>query len=75
MKITRHFTKSGSSPYDMISFRKATSEIKNPDSSVVFGLKDFEVPESWTQVACDVIAQKYFRKAGVPKALKVLSVM
>lgn len=73
MKITRHFTKSGSSPYDMISFRKATSEIKNPDGSVVFMLKDFDVPESWTQVACDVIAQKYFRKAGVPKALKVLS--
>lgn len=72
MKITRHFTQSGSSPYDMISFRKATSEIKNPDGSVVFSLKDFDVPASWTQVACDVLAQKYFRKAGVPKALKVL---
>ena len=72
MKIARHFTESGSSPYDMISFRKATSEIKNPDGSVVFSLKDFEVPASWTQVACDVVAQKYFRKAGVPKALKAL---
>ncbi len=72
MKITRHFTKSGSSPYDTISFRKATSEIKNPDGSVVFSLKNFNVPEKWTQVACDVIAQKYFRKAGVPKALKPL---
>ncbi len=70
MKISRHFTTLGSSPYDTISFRKATSEIKNPDGSIVFSLKDFDVPESWTQVACDVIAQKYFRKAGVPKALK-----
>lgn len=70
MKISRHFTTVNSSPYDTITFRKATSEIKNPDGSVVFSLKDFDAPESWTQVACDVIAQKYFRKAGVPKALK-----
>lgn len=70
MKISRQFTKKGLSPYHSIAFRKATSEIKNPDGSIVFKLDDFEVPESWTQVASDVIAQKYFRKAGVPKALK-----
>jgi ribonucleoside-diphosphate reductase alpha chain len=72
MQILRLFTKDGHSPYDMIKFRKASSEIRNPDGSVVFGLKEFEVPEAWTQVACDVIAQKYFRKAGVPKHLKVV---
>lgn len=70
MKISRHFTSANASPYDNITFRKATSEIKNPDGSVVFSMPNFDVPESWTQVACDVIAQKYFRKAGVPKALK-----
>jgi ribonucleoside-diphosphate reductase alpha chain len=48
----------------------SASEIRNPDGSVVFRLDDIEVPDSWSQVACDVLAQKYFRKAGVPKALK-----
>ena len=70
MRIERHFTKKGQSPYANIEFRAATSEIRNPDGSVVFKLDDMEVPASWSQVACDVIAQKYFRKAGVPQALK-----
>jgi ribonucleoside-diphosphate reductase alpha chain len=70
MRIARHFTKSGQSPYADISFRKAKSEIRNPDGSVVFLLDNIDVPESWSQVASDVIAQKYFRKAGVPARLK-----
>ena len=70
MRIKRHFTKKGQSPYANIEFRTASSEIRNPDGSVVFKLDDMEVPASWTQVACDVIAQKYFRKAGVPTKLK-----
>jgi len=70
MRIERHFTKKGQSPYANIEFRAATSEIRNPDGSVVFKLDDMEVPTAWSQVACDVIAQKYFRKAGVPQALK-----
>ncbi len=70
MKIARAFTEAGKSPYDRIAFRKATSEIKNPDGSVVFRLADFEVPAHWSQVAADILAQKYFRKAGVPKALR-----
>ncbi|MEM7423845.1 MAG: vitamin B12-dependent ribonucleotide reductase, partial [Pseudomonadota bacterium] len=70
MKIDRKFTKAGASPYDQIAFRKATSEIKNPDGSVIFQLKDFDVPTAWSQVASDVLAQKYFRKAGVPACLK-----
>jgi len=70
MRISRHFTKPGASPYDSIKFRSATSEIKNPDGSIVFQAKNVEIPESWSQVACDVIAQKYFRKAGVPAASK-----
>ena len=70
MKITRRFTEAGKSPYEKIAFRRATSEIKNPDGSVVFRLEGFEVPEHWSQVAADILAQKYFRKAGVAKALK-----
>lgn len=67
MKIERYFTKKGESPYSRINFAKRTSEIKNPDGSTVFKLENIEVPESWTQVAVDILAQKYFRKAGVPQ--------
>jgi ribonucleoside-diphosphate reductase alpha chain len=70
MRIRRQFTVEGQSPYEGLAFRSATSEIRNPDGSVVFSQKDIEVPESWSQVACDVLAQKYFRKAGIPTALK-----
>jgi len=70
MRIERRFTKDGQSPYAEINFRLTTSEIKNPDGSVVFRLDNVEVPEFWSQVAADVLAQKYFRKAGVPSRLK-----
>ena len=58
------------SPYANIAFRRATSEIKNPDGSIVFRLDGFEVPKDWSQVAADILAQKYFRKAGVARRLK-----
>ena len=70
MRIERHFTKDGQSPYAEIEFRLTTSEIRNPDGSVVFKADDVEVPAAWSQVASDVLAQKYFRKAGVPSRLK-----
>ena len=70
MRFTRHFTKDNSSPYDEIEFRQTSSEIRNPDGSLVFQAEDIEVPSNWSQVACDVLAQKYFRKAGVPAKLK-----
>jgi ribonucleoside-diphosphate reductase alpha chain len=70
MRIRRLFTVEGQSAYEGITFRCGTSEIRNPDGSIVFRQTDIEVPESWSQVACDVLAQKYFRKAGVPKAVK-----
>lgn len=72
MKITRHFTTEGTNPYSSFDFRKTDSEIRNPDGSIVFCLEGIEVPASWSQVAGDVLAQKYFRKAGVPCALKVV---
>ncbi|MEO0821888.1 MAG: vitamin B12-dependent ribonucleotide reductase, partial [Pseudomonadota bacterium] len=70
MQIERRFTEAGSAPYAAIPFRTATSEIRNPDGSVVFRLEAFDVPSAWSQVAADVLAQKYFRKAGVARALK-----
>ncbi|MGI6246065.1 MAG: vitamin B12-dependent ribonucleotide reductase [Pseudochelatococcus sp.] len=73
MKFRRYFTgrdESSASPYDAIPFRKASSEIRNTDGSVVFRAADIEVPSDWSQVATDIIAQKYFRKAGVPARLK-----
>jgi ribonucleoside-diphosphate reductase alpha chain len=66
MQITRRFTKSGNSPYEGIPFASRTSRIVNPDGSVVFEAKDIQVPEHWSQIAVDILAQKYFRKAGVP---------
>ena len=69
MRIRRHFTTEGRSPYDGIEFRSATSEIRNPDGTVVFRQDEIEVPAAWSQVACDVLAQKYFRKAGIPVQL------
>lgn len=70
MKIERRFTTSGQSAYAGIAFRTTKSEIRNPDGSVVFRLEGIAVPTSWSQVASDIIAQKYFRKAGVPARLK-----
>ena len=70
MQIKRRFTKAGKSPYDKIPFRRAVSEIKNPDGSIVFRLENLEVPEHWSQVAADILAQKYFRKAGIPARLR-----
>jgi ribonucleoside-diphosphate reductase alpha chain len=70
MRIERRYTKDGQSAYADIAFRLTTSEIRNPDGSVVFKADNVEVPEFWSQVASDVLAQKYFRKAGVPARLK-----
>ena len=70
MKINRLFTTAGQDPFEEIEFEKRTSEIKNPDGTEVFKMEDVLVPKSWSQVATDVITQKYFRKAGVPKLLK-----
>src|SRR5438132_8505549 len=70
MRIERRYTTDGQSPYAGIDFRLTTSEIRNPDGSVVFRADNVEVPEFWSQVASDVLAQKYFRKAGVPARLK-----
>ncbi|MBC9247196.1 vitamin B12-dependent ribonucleotide reductase [Paracoccus sp. 11-3] len=70
MKIERRFTTAKSGAYGDIAFTTTTSEIRNPDGTIVFRNDDIQIPQGWSQVASDVIAQKYFRKAGVPAALK-----
>ncbi|HEY4345813.1 MAG TPA: vitamin B12-dependent ribonucleotide reductase [Parvibaculum sp.] len=72
MRIQRCFTVEGQSPYQGISFRTTTSEIRNPDGSVVGTVADVVVPDAWSQVACDILAQKYFRRAGVAAVLRAV---
>src|SRR5713101_4182679 len=73
MHIARCFTRAGQDPYATVPFRTATTEIRNPDGSVVFQAEGIEVPDEWSQVASDILAQKYFRKAGVPARLAPLA--
>jgi ribonucleoside-diphosphate reductase alpha chain len=67
VKIDRRFTSRRQNPYEGITFVKRSSEIRNPDGSTVFKLENIDVPEAWSQLAIDILAQKYFRKAGVPQ--------
>ncbi|UAY51779.1 vitamin B12-dependent ribonucleotide reductase [Ferruginibacter albus] len=67
LQFSRQFTKDGVSPYDMFEYDYRTSVIKNPTGEVVFKMEDVEVPKQWSQIATDILAQKYFRKAGVPQ--------
>jgi ribonucleoside-diphosphate reductase alpha chain len=67
LKIPRVFSKEGKNPYDDFTFVKRSSVIRNPNGEALFEMHDVEVPETWSQVATDIIAQKYFRKAGVPQ--------
>jgi ribonucleoside-diphosphate reductase alpha chain len=66
MKFARRYTKAGQSPFAGIEFEPRSSRIVNPNGSVVFEANNVMVPKHWSQVATDVLAQKYFRKAGVP---------
>ncbi|TMV48537.1 vitamin B12-dependent ribonucleotide reductase, partial [Thioclava sp. BHET1] len=70
MKIERKFTSAGMDAYAGLEFTTTVSEIRNPDGKIVFHNDAVEVPAGWSQVASDVLAQKYFRKAGVPAVLK-----
>ncbi len=70
MKVTRRFTCAGKDPYEKIEFEERSSEIRNPDGTLVFSMDAVKVPKSWSQVAVDVLVQKYFRKAGVPNVVE-----
>jgi ribonucleoside-diphosphate reductase alpha chain len=66
LKIKRLFTKEGKSPFDQYDYELRSSIIRNPSGDVVFEMNNVEVPKEWSQVATDILAQKYFRKTGVP---------
>lgn len=68
MKIARKFTVAGRDPFASVKWVKRSSKISNPDGSIVFKMDDAEVPETWSQLATDIMVSKYFRKAGVPQA-------
>lgn len=70
MQIKRHYTRAGEGPYADIKFKTVTSELKRIDGSVLSASQKFKAPETWSQVACDILAQKYFRLAGVPAKTK-----
>ncbi|TVQ30418.1 MAG: vitamin B12-dependent ribonucleotide reductase, partial [Phycisphaeraceae bacterium] len=67
MRVTRKYSIAGADPYSMVQWVKRSSRITNPDGSVVFEMKDAEVPSTWSQLATDIMVSKYFRKAGVPQ--------
>jgi len=67
MRISRRFTAEGQSPYAGIEFAQRTSEIRNPDGTTVFRQEGIAAPAEWSSVAVDIMAQKYFRKSGVPQ--------
>jgi ribonucleoside-diphosphate reductase alpha chain len=67
LRIDRRFTEAGTDPYRRIEWSRRDSRITNPDGSIVFEMKDAEIPASWSQVASDIMVSKYFRKAGVPQ--------
>ena len=68
MHIARRYTVAGQDPFVSVKFTARTSRIVNPDGTVVFEMKDLHAPEAWSQVAVDILAQKYFRRAAVPSA-------
>jgi ribonucleoside-diphosphate reductase alpha chain len=72
MQITRRYTTHGRDPFGAFTFVSRTSRIVNPDGTVVFEMKDVLAPEAWSQVAVDILAQKYFRRAGVPARLELV---
>ena len=72
MKFNRHFTNGNKDLYSGIKFQYTTSEIRNMDGSIVFRAENVETPDFWSQVATDILAQKYFRKAGIPVKLKTI---
>jgi ribonucleoside-diphosphate reductase alpha chain len=64
LRFTRQFTQEGKSPYEMFDYDYRTSVIKNPTGEVVFQMDNVEVPKQWSQIATDILAQKYFQKGG-----------
>jgi len=67
LTFARHYTNDGINPFDMFRYELRSSVIRNPNGEVKFDMRDVEVPAHWSQIATDILAQKYFRRAGVPQ--------
>src|SRR5215475_5748678 len=67
LQFSRRFTREGVNVFEQFEYDYRTSIIRNPSGAVVFEMNNVEVPKQWSQIATDIIAQKYFRKAGVPQ--------
>ncbi len=67
MKVSKRFTKGSNNPYELFNYTLRSSSLRNPDGSFVFQMDNVEVPEQWSQMASDILAQKYMRKTGVPQ--------
>ncbi len=67
LQFKRHFTSPEVNVIDMFEYDYRTSVIRNPSGEIVFEMNNVEVPKQWSQIATDIIAQKYFRKAGIPQ--------
>src|SRR5450631_827190 len=70
ISVQNRFVSSGRQAFESLAWNSRSSVIRNPDGSVVFEMNNIRIPKGWSQVATDIIAQKYFRKAGVPAATK-----
>jgi ribonucleoside-diphosphate reductase alpha chain len=66
MKINRFYTSDDFNVRKNIQWEKRESSITEPNGKVIFEMKDVEVPSHWSQTATDILAQKYFRRKGVP---------
>ncbi len=72
MQIKRHFTKRHADPYAGLVFKTVSSELRRADGKIMSSVEAFKAPEGWSQVACDILARKYFRKAGIPAVTKAV---
>ena len=70
LKIPRYHTRAGESPYASIAFHRVTASLRAATGNIVFEQHKVEVPKSWSQTATDILAQKYFRRRGIPQFLK-----
>src|ERR1700693_4322936 len=68
LRFGRHFTPPGSHAFDLVEWERRTAAITGEKGQVIFEQKDVEVPRSWSQLAINVVAQKYFRGGvGTPE--------
>ena len=70
MVVERRFTTAGDDPFDAFEWIEMDVEIRNPDGSMADSIEGVKLPSGFAGVPGKVCAQKYLRKAGVPKHLR-----